>query len=87
MRWRLGTGFAIRGQSLADFLNHDRSAKSNMYSSIVLLLDRSTFPERALLLATHSRGGLRRMVLGSVAERVVRQAMAPVLAYRPGKNS
>ena len=34
-------------------------------------------------MATHGRGGLRRLVLGSVAESVVRGARAPVLLYRP----
>lgn len=34
-------------------------------------------------LATHGRGGLRRMVMGSVAERVVADSRAPVLLYRP----
>lgn len=34
-------------------------------------------------MATHGRGGLRRMVLGSVAESVVRRAQVPVLLYRP----
>lgn len=34
-------------------------------------------------MATHGRGGLRRLVLGSVAESVVRGAQVPVLLYRP----
>lgn len=34
-------------------------------------------------MATHGRGGLRRLVLGSVAESVVRRANVPVLLYRP----
>jgi nucleotide-binding universal stress UspA family protein len=36
-----------------------------------------------LVLGTHGRTGLRRLVLGSVAERVVRRAPCPVLAVRP----
>lgn len=36
-----------------------------------------------IVLATHGRTGLRRMVLGSVAEAVVRRAPCPVLAIRP----
>ena len=32
-----------------------------------------------LVMATHGRRGLKRLVLGSVAERVVREASAPVL--------
>ena len=34
-------------------------------------------------MATHGRGGLRRMLLGSVAESVVRRSHVPVLLYRP----
>jgi nucleotide-binding universal stress UspA family protein len=36
-----------------------------------------------LVLGTHGRTGLRRLVLGSVAERVLRRAPCPVLAVRP----
>ncbi len=34
--------------------------------------------------ATHGRGGLSRVILGSVAEMVVRHAPCPVLTVRPG---
>lgn len=42
-------------------------------------------PERvaAIVIATHGRGGLRRLTLGSVADKVVRGADVPVLVYRP----
>jgi nucleotide-binding universal stress UspA family protein len=42
-------------------------------------------PERVCLIvvATHGLGGLRRMVLGSVADKVVRGANVPVLVVRP----
>ena len=36
-----------------------------------------------IVMATHGRKGLRRMVLGSVAERVVREARCPVLTVKP----
>ncbi len=36
-----------------------------------------------IVMATHGRKGLRRFVLGSVAERVVREARCPVLTLRP----
>lgn len=35
-----------------------------------------------LVLGTHGRGGFKRLVLGSVAEQVVRQATMPVLTVR-----
>ena len=42
-------------------------------------------PERvaAVVIATHGRGGLRRLMLGSVADKVVRGSDVPVLVYRP----
>jgi nucleotide-binding universal stress UspA family protein len=36
-----------------------------------------------IIMATHGRTGLSRLVLGSVAERVVRMASCPVLTIRP----
>lgn len=36
-----------------------------------------------IAMATHGRGGLRRLLLGSVAESVVRSSRVPVLLYRP----
>lgn len=36
-----------------------------------------------IALATHGRSGLRRMLLGSVADKVVRAAHTPVLLYHP----
>jgi nucleotide-binding universal stress UspA family protein len=37
-----------------------------------------------IVIGTHGRTGLERMFLGSVAERVLRQAPCPVLTIRPG---
>jgi len=34
-------------------------------------------------IATHGRGGVRRLVLGSVADKVIRGARLPVLSVRP----
>jgi nucleotide-binding universal stress UspA family protein len=36
-----------------------------------------------IALATHGRGGLQRMLWGSIADRVIRGASTPVLVYRP----
>jgi nucleotide-binding universal stress UspA family protein len=38
-----------------------------------------------IVIGTHGRRGLSRMIMGSVAERVVRSAPCPVLTIRPGK--
>jgi hypothetical protein len=42
-------------------------------------------PERVAVvaLATHGRGGLRRLILGSVADKLVRGADVAVLVYPP----
>jgi nucleotide-binding universal stress UspA family protein len=37
-----------------------------------------------IVMATHGRTGLQRLILGSVAERVVRESPAPVLTFHPG---
>jgi nucleotide-binding universal stress UspA family protein len=39
-----------------------------------------------IALATHGRGGLRRMLLGSIADKVIRGASTPVLVYRPARD-
>ncbi len=46
-------------------------------------------PDRvaAIVIATHGRGGLRRLALGSVADKVIRGADVPVLVYRPAGRS
>jgi nucleotide-binding universal stress UspA family protein len=36
-----------------------------------------------IVIATHGRTGIRRLIFGSVAERVVRHATCPVLTIRP----
>jgi nucleotide-binding universal stress UspA family protein len=54
------------------------------WSTVDSILDVAR-PERVALvvLATHGRGGLRRLALGSVADKLVRGADVPVLVYRP----
>lgn len=39
-----------------------------------------------VVIATRGRGGLRRLALGSVADKIVRGAEVPVLVYRPGER-
>ena len=38
-----------------------------------------------IVMGTHGRGGLNRMILGSVADRVIRLAPCPVLTVRQSK--
>ena len=39
-----------------------------------------------LIMGTHGRGGLAHMLLGSVAEKVVRKSPCPVLTVRPDQH-
>lgn len=39
-----------------------------------------------IVMGTHGRGGLNRLILGSVAERVVRSSEVPVLTVRVGES-
>jgi nucleotide-binding universal stress UspA family protein len=48
----------------------------------ILQLARSE-PVSLIALATHGRGGMSRLVLGSVADQLIRDADVPVLALRP----
>lgn len=48
-----------------------------------ILEDASTHGVQLIALATHGRGGLKRLLVGSVADKVLRGATTPVLVYRP----
>jgi nucleotide-binding universal stress UspA family protein len=39
-----------------------------------------------IALATHGRGGVKRLILGSVADKVVRDSPRPILVYRPRRR-
>ena len=41
---------------------------------------------RMIVIGTHGRSGLDRLLLGSVAERVIRRASCPVLTVRPNET-
>lgn len=40
-----------------------------------------------IAMATHGRSGIQRLLLGSVADRIVRHAHVPVLLVRPESPS
>ena len=40
-----------------------------------------------IVMSTHGRSGLRRFLIGSVTEKVLRQAACPVLSVPPSENS
>ena len=47
------------------------------------ILAAGAVPGTVIALATHGRGGLTRLLLGSVADKVIRGAAGPVLVCRP----
>jgi nucleotide-binding universal stress UspA family protein len=63
--------------------NRDLTATAEVLtgSPAVTLLD-AMRPDDLVVMTTHGRGGVRRMLLGSVADKLVRAAAAPVLLVR-----
>jgi nucleotide-binding universal stress UspA family protein len=51
--------------------------------AVAILEEAKAHPDGVVALATHGRSGLPRLVLGSVADKVVRGATSPILVYRP----
>jgi nucleotide-binding universal stress UspA family protein len=56
---------------------------SHVRPAIAILDDATTHGVDLIALATHGRGGLKRLLVGSVADKVLRGAITPVLVYRP----
>ena len=55
-------------------------------SADVIVAEADAQPGTVVAIATHGRGGLAKLVWGSVAEDVVRRAHAPVLVFKPSKE-
>ena len=49
----------------------------------VAILDNAKPPIDMIAIETHGRGGLTRMLLGSVADKVIRGSTLPILVHRP----
>lgn len=56
---------------------------SHVRPAIAILDDASARGVDLVALATHGRGGLKRWLVGSVADKVLRGGATPVLVYRP----
>jgi universal stress protein A len=62
-----------------------RFEQGKPYETIIKLADDDHFD--AIVMGTHGRSGLQHLVLGSVAEKVVRSASCPVMTIRqPGET-
>lgn len=70
--WKVGTNVVRATADGAPFVEIIRYAKDQNIDLITL--------------GTHGRSGLAHVLLGSVAERVVRKAPCPVLTIRPGDH-
>ena len=49
----------------------------------VAILENAKPPIDMIAIETHGRGGLSRLLLGSVADKVIRGSTLPVLVHRP----
>jgi nucleotide-binding universal stress UspA family protein len=73
---------SLRNQSLA--IQCKTAPKGE--SADVIVAEAEAHPGTIVALATHGRGGLAKLVWGSVAEDVVRRTHAPVLVFKPSKE-
>ena len=55
-----------------------------VFQQMSQMMDRELRVAGFIAMATHGRSGLARLVLGSVADEVIRHAHLPMLVYRPG---
>lgn len=51
-------------------------------ADVILAMENTVAPD-LVVMATHGRRGFTRLVMGSVAEKVVRESITPVLTVRP----
>ena len=73
-------GERLQQGNASDMQVHVESA---IKPAVAILEDAQRAKVDVITLATHGRGGLSRLVLGSVADKVVRATTLPVLLYRP----
>ncbi len=66
----------LAGQVPYEFVIHTGEVVSEILSAV------QTFEADLIVIPTHGRRGLKRLTLGSVAERVIRESPVPVLTLR-----
>ena len=64
-------------------LSVETQIASHVQPAAAILNEAATLGVDLIALATHGRGGLKRLLVGSVADKVLRGATMPVLVYRP----
>ena len=85
---RLETGILAELEARAASLREQGVAATAevLHGAAVPALLAALVPDDLLVLTTHGRGNVGRWLLGSVAEPLVRQAVAPVLLVRARRN-
>ena len=85
---RLETGILAELEARAASLREQGAAATAevLHGAAVPALLAALVPDDLLVLTTHGRGNVGRWLLGSVAEPLVRQAVAPVLLVRARRN-
>jgi len=74
-----GVAGSLREQSL----RVETRVVINRFAAAAILEEARVHDSDLIALGTHGRGGLARVLLGSVADKVVRGATTPVLVHRP----
>jgi nucleotide-binding universal stress UspA family protein len=76
----------VARQRLDEKVNYKVIAKRGNPAAAILEAERELDPD-VVVMATHGRSGLGHLVLGSVAEHVVRASRRPVLTVRARENA
>lgn len=75
----------IATQQLGDKIRHEVAVAIGEPAHLILEEIKKLGVD-SVVMATHGRTGVKRFVLGSVAERVVREAACPVVTVRPPES-
>ncbi|MCU0704191.1 MAG: universal stress protein [Fimbriiglobus sp.] len=91
--WTAQSALPIASEYLQRVADRLRQETSKVRTKVVehgsaadAILAEAADPTTAVALATHGRGGLTRMIFGSVADKVVRGAAGPVMVVRPKRD-
>lgn len=92
IRMESGEEFSFRGNAVLDLQDAARTFQSEGYGAVVRVEEGGpveTILETCkrdsidlIVMSTHGRSGISRLVLGSVTEQVLRRAEVPVIAFR-----
>ncbi|KPJ92392.1 MAG: hypothetical protein AMS18_07500 [Gemmatimonas sp. SG8_17] len=75
---------SVAGRLQEEGVNADTAVDGGVPAAVGVLRCAEERSADLIVIASHGRGGLRRLVLGSVADKIVRASEVPVLVVRPG---